>query len=327
VVAVAVGGSPLAGDSTPTAAGKVSDAELEQQLARAIGTPEPPSAAPGTTVSPAPASEPSPVPSDLQPPLADARGDLPEVYDDKCMAGYSETTPDDCVYGNPRGQTHVVLYGDSHAAQWLPAMTHIATEKGWRLVAIVKTQCATVDHRQWNPYEKRTYPECDEWNAAALDRIAAERADLVVVSNSVSDSFDIDGRQVASVDVPGVWNAALGRTLAELQERAGEVVLVADTPHSKAPDPPACLSAHLSNALACATPLPSAIVPDRLAAERDVASAEGAGFVDPTSWLCPSVPCPAIIGGLLVYRDGGHMTRTFSTALAPYLAAALPPLS
>jgi hypothetical protein len=39
------------------------------------------------------------------------------------------------------------------------------------------------------------------------------------------------------------------------------------------------------------------------------------------------VPCPAIIGGLLVYRDGGHMTRTFSTALAPYLAAALPPLS
>jgi hypothetical protein len=30
-----------------------------------------------------------------------------------------------------------------------------------------------------------------------------------------------------------------------------------------------------------------------------------------------------VIGSLLVYLDGGHITATFSTALAPYLGAAL----
>jgi peptidoglycan/LPS O-acetylase OafA/YrhL len=326
VVSMAIGGSPLAGGSA-TAAGQVSDADLEQQLARAIGTPEPPPMTPGTSPLPTAASAPSPVPRDLQPPLTAARDDLPRVYSDKCMAGHDQTTPGQCVYGDPDGRTRVVLYGDSHAAQWLPALTRLAEEHDWRLVAIVKTQCAIIDHRQWNPYEKRTYPECDEWNAAALEEIDAERPDLVVVSDSVFASFDIGGQQVPSVDVPDEWNAALGRALAELRERAGKVVLIGDTPHSKTSDPAACLSAHLSDALACATPLPSAIVPARLEAERGVAAAEGASFIDPTSWICPSVPCPAIIGGLLVYRDGGHMTRTFSTALAPYLAAALPPLS
>jgi peptidoglycan/LPS O-acetylase OafA/YrhL len=336
VVALAIGGNPLTQGSGATAAGSVSDLDLERQLARAIGTPEPQSPAPsGSTATEAPFAAPSPtaatgaspVPGDLQPPLTAARNDLPEVYDDKCMASYAQTTPGECVYGNPHGRTRVVLYGDSHAAQWLPALTAIATDHGWRLVAIVKTQCATVDHRQWNPYEKRTYPECDQWNAAALDRIGRERPDLVIVSNSVFASFDIDGHQVASVDAPDEWNAALGRTLAEVRDRAGHVVLLGDTPHSKTADPAACLSAHQSNALACATPLPSATAPGRLEAEQAVASAAGVAFIDPTAWLCPSVPCPAIIGDLLIYRDGGHMTRTFSTALAPYLAASLPPLS
>jgi peptidoglycan/LPS O-acetylase OafA/YrhL len=331
VVAVGMGGNPLSGGPASGTAAQVSDTELERQLATAIGTPEPQSMAPGasagTETEPAPTtSAPSPVPRDLLPPLKLARGDLPEVYDDKCMGGYDQTTPRDCVYGNPDGRTTVVLYGDSHAAQWLPALTHIATEQGWRLIAIVKTQCAVVDHRQWNPYNKRTYPECDAWNAAALDRIESEQADLVVVSNSVFDSLDIDGRQVGSIKAPDVWNAALGRALSELTERAPNVVLLGDTPHSKTPDPASCLSAHMSNALACATPLQAATAPERLEAERQVAAREGVGFVDPTPWLCPSVPCPAIVGGLLVYRDGGHMTRTFSTALGPYLLAVLPPL-
>jgi peptidoglycan/LPS O-acetylase OafA/YrhL len=334
LVAFAIGGNPLTGGSSPTAAGQVSDGELEKELARMIGTPEPssPEASPdGTptaspTPRPTPATSPSPVPQALQPPLAAARHDVPQIYYDKCVADYDQTTPGECVYGDPDGPTRIVLFGDSHAGQWVPALDRIATEHGWRMVAMVKTRCAAVHHLQWNPYEKRSYPECDEWNAAALDRIEQEHPNLVVVSNSVSALFGIDGRQVRSVSVPDEWNAALGQMLGDIRARAEHVVLIADTPHSKTPDPPTCLSAHMSNALECATPLASAIVPARLQAEQAVATAEGVTFIDPTAWLCPSVPCPAIIGNLLVYRDAGHMTRTFSRALGPYLAAELPPL-
>ncbi|HVL54415.1 MAG TPA: SGNH hydrolase domain-containing protein, partial [Vitreimonas sp.] len=56
----------------------------------------------------------------------------------------------------------------------------------------------------------------------------------------------------------------------------------------------------------------------------DAAADAGATFIDPTPWVCPTEPCPAVIGSLLVYFDGGHITSTFSRALAPYLAAVLP---
>jgi SGNH domain (fused to AT3 domains) len=58
--------------------------------------------------------------------------------------------------------------------------------------------------------------------------------------------------------------------------------------------------------------------------ERTAAGANGATFIDPAPLLCPTDPCPAIIGRLLVYRDGHHMTTPFSTALAPYLGPLLP---
>jgi hypothetical protein len=62
----------------------------------------------------------------------------------------------------------------------------------------------------------------------------------------------------------------------------------------------------------------------RLAADRQAADATGATFIDPTPWTCPTEPCPVVIGSLLIYLDAGHMTATFSSALAPYLGAALP---
>jgi hypothetical protein len=110
--------------------------------------------------------------------------------------------------------------------------------------------------------------------------------------------------------------------LTTLAGMAARVVLIADTPH-QALDPPTCLSAHPSNLLACATPRSQAVVDRHLAGERHAAITSGAAFIDPTEWLCPTVPCPPVIGDLLVYRDAGHMTATFSRALAPYLGAAI----
>jgi hypothetical protein len=89
---------------------------------------------------------------------------------------------------------------------------------------------------------------------------------------------------------------------------------------------PVCLSDHLDDALACATPISKAVGAKRMTTERTVTAETGATFIDPTSWLCPTSPCPAVIGKVLVYRDGHHMTTPFARALAPYLGPALPNL-
>jgi len=50
-----------------------------------------------------------------------------------------------------------------------------------------------------------------------------------------------------------------------------------------------------------------------------VAADSGVGFVDPTRWVCPSDPCPAVIGSFLVLRDDHHLSPPFSRALGAVL--------
>ena len=108
-----------------------------------------------------------------------------------------------------------------------------------------------------------------------------------------------------------------------LDSTAGKVVVIGDTPNPKT-DPPVCLSAHLDDVLACATSAERSTAPVRMAVEAAVAAEAGATFIDPTPWICPTDPCPAVIGRWLVYRDGGHIATAFARGLAPYIAAELP---
>ena len=99
----------------------------------------------------------------------------------------------------------------------------------------------------------------------------------------------------------------MASTLARITPAAGEVVLIGDTPRSMF-DVPVCLSAHPDDTLACATPFEKSVSLTWLAEEEAAAAAGGAGFVDPTPWVCPTGPCPAVIGNFMVLRDEHHLT-------------------
>lgn len=263
-----------------------------------------------------------PVPTDLQPPLASARDDIPVIYADGCNADEQQVAVLPCVFGATDSATTVMLFGDSHAAHWFPALERLATERGWRLVTMSKSTCAPIDHVLWSGNLKTLYPQCSTWREAAFERIEREHPALVVVTSSRVHLLDIDGHAVLASERPEVWDAALGRTLARIKAVATHVVLLSDTP-MPAVDPPACLSAHLDDTLPCDTPVDVALGGERVAADEAVAQAAGATVIDPTQWVCPSDPCPSIIGSTLIYRDGSHFTATFAWSLAPYLGAAL----
>ena len=287
--------------------------------AAATNAPATPSAEP--TLAPTPAG---PVPADLVPPLATVRQDLPPIYADECHAEWKETAPPDCVYGRKDGKT-VFLIGDSHAAHWFPTFQRLADEQDWRLVSLTKSACPVADLPVYNGTLKREYTECDTWRTAVLDRISREKPAMVVVSDSRIGQLWVNGNAVPYTDREDLWATGLERSLDELRKVAGHVVVIGDTPRP-ATDAPVCVSGHLDNALACATPLSEAITPAWTATERTVSTETGSTFIDPTAWLCPTVPCPAVIGNVLVYRDGHHMTTPFARALAPYLEPLLPTL-
>ncbi len=281
-----------------------------------------PSTSPGILA----ATPPGPVPADLVPALSAARDDLPVVYADGCHAEARAIDPPPCAYGQTDSAISVFLLGDSHGAHWFPTFERLALAHGWRLVSLTKSACPAADLPVYHTTLKREYTECAAWNAAVLARIAAERPALVVISNSRGGQLLEGGTTVPSSKRDDLWAAGLQRTIAAITTSSARVVVIGDTPNP-AGDPPVCLSDHLDDALACATPSARAMGPARTATERRVSAGSGATFIDPSGWLCPTEPCPAVIGRVLVYRDAHHMTTTFATALAPYLEPLLPTLT
>jgi peptidoglycan/LPS O-acetylase OafA/YrhL len=264
-----------------------------------------------------------PVPANLAPALIDVRADRPLIYDDGCHLGQSDRVPGECVFGDRGSATTVVLMGDSHAAQWFPALDALGREQRWRLVSMTKSGCPPAEATIWVGGIERAYTECDAWREAVFERIAQLRPDLVVVSMTYGQTPIVDGETLDGPPARKVMVKALERTLEHLDTIAVDVALIADTP--RAPDdPPVCLSSNLDDALSCATARDTAVESDYLEAQAEVAREAGVTFVDPTPWVCPTDPCPAVIGRYLVYRDTHHLTTAYAMAVRGRLSAALP---
>jgi peptidoglycan/LPS O-acetylase OafA/YrhL len=264
------------------------------------------------------------VPAALRPSIADARSDLPAPYADGCHVGSGKVDSPSCTYGDASGSHTVVLFGDSHAAQWWPALQRLALQHGWRFVSYTKSSCRVADVLQWDPGMKRAFTECQTWRENTLSRIASLHPDLVVVAGSDFVSLvRPDGTLFSDAEAPGVYGAGLVRTLETLWHSTPHLVLMGDIPRSDY-DVPVCLSAHPNSILACATPVMKAISPAWHQATEKAAKDAGAAYVDPTFWVCSSSPCPPVVGNILVYHDSHHLTPPMSEALAGRLAKELP---
>ena len=164
-----------------------------------------------------------PVPKDLSPRLKDVKDDLPESYADGCHLGFDEEQSGDCVYGPPDATTTVVLFGDSHAAQWLPAIEDLAYVRDWRVISLTKSACPPVDVPVWNGPKKREYRECDAWRTNALARIDAEHPAIVFMAGyHVYDSVIGDTRTPIADDLAG-WGAGLGRMVERVSGSTDQV--------------------------------------------------------------------------------------------------------
>jgi peptidoglycan/LPS O-acetylase OafA/YrhL len=255
------------------------------------------------------------LPADVRPTLAKARTDEERLRVDGCLAFESVTVPPKCVYGATTATRTIALVGDSHAAHWFPAIERLAKHDGWRVVTFVKVSCPFIDMRVRNLSLKREYRECATFNSATIARLKVLKPDLTVVSNSRVATHPMS----AGDDSVAAKGAAVGRMLARVP---GRTALIVDTPYAKR-NVPGCLSAHLTDVGACAIPHESAFTGQLGAVEAVAAKASGAGRIDLTARICIADPCPVVINSMIVYRDEGHLTATFSRSLAPALGEAI----
>ncbi|MDQ1295143.1 MAG: hypothetical protein QG608_3028 [Actinomycetota bacterium] len=251
----------------------------------------------------------------------------------RCFVPFGSVDVDpNCRFGDPNGQKVVVLFGDSHAAQWFPALEEAAKEQHWQLYLWTKSGCGYSGTRQWLAKYRREYRECSTWRESALRRIEGlSRVDAVVIGRNVyqlTKLVDQNGLKADEKAAVGLWAEGADRTFRRLQARSRKVVLLRDTPRPL-DDLPACVSENLSAPQRCDFPRKGHADLDAqlFSTERKAVAANGVHVLRTTPLVCPRGNCPALSQtGNLTYKDDNHLTGSYSRELGPALAAQLFPV-
>jgi peptidoglycan/LPS O-acetylase OafA/YrhL len=263
------------------------------------------------------------VPSNLDPSITAAPEDDPIIAKNGCLLVDSGVKSKGCVYGDKSSRTTVVLFGDSHASVWFPALNRISAQQGWRLVVMAKSGCpaAAVNVVRFG----KVFTNCPIWRRDAERQIAKLHPALVVVAYSQYLGGD---RPLAGVPTGygSTWLDGTEATFSFLRRAAVRTVFLTDVPMltQVAPD---CVSAHLSDVRPCTVARTTGIrYPGVTHQELALAARNHIDGIDSTPWFCTTDRCPVIVDNILMYRDAQHMTPQWSRFLTPVLADAIKPV-
>ena len=226
----------------------------------------------------------------------------PAVYGDDCHSNYGETESGECTYGDLNSETTIVLYGDSHAAQWFPTLLKLVNEKGFKLVSLTKSACPSVDVPRADQGAYKNV-HCETWRDKSIKRIKQIRPAAVILS-----SYQYFTPPSGYSDKNKWWKDGQERLLSSLRGSSDHLIYISDTPKPLR-DIPNCLASRDINTCNTTERTPVKII-------------RGFEIIDPTSWLCTKL-CPAIQDGYVVYRDSSHISVAAALALKPQLEAAL----
>ncbi|HEX5711701.1 MAG TPA: acyltransferase family protein [Solirubrobacterales bacterium] len=250
-----------------------------------------------------------------------AREDRSRMYSDGCLVGTTGTKSNKCVYGDAQGKRTMVLFGDSHAMQYFPAMEELAGKHGWRLVALAKAECTPGETEVLSVTTGSEYTECETWRERALKRIEAMGPQTTVVMSGATDYTPVaDGGRPGGRARAATLEEGYVATLTRLS-RAGLQTAVIKDPPGASSDIPSCVSQELANLESCAFRRVRDV--DRDYDARAARKTDGAHLIDVTGEICPDDVCRAVIGNALVYRDKSHLSATFALTLSPWIERGL----
>ena len=253
--------------------------------------------------------------------------DYPPLVQQGCLQRWLEPGMKTCVAGDTASETVIVLFGDSHAAQWASAVDQAAQAHGWRLVTYLRSSCPTADVPIYLRQLRRMYTECETWRAAALEEIARLRPAVVLLSSALGYVGDAGLAGVSGGVSTTAWGEGQRRTLQRLAGTGSATVLLRDPPYQET-NLPQCVSQAVWRGAdpvqRCAFPRETSLPETIAASEREaVHGVPGARYLDLSDAFCTRTTCAAMWDGRLLYRDSNHLTDHSALALSDRIGAEL----
>jgi len=254
--------------------------------------------------------------------LERSRDDFADLPRRECVSSDGSSAVKICTFGSANSATHIVLFGDSHAAQWFDALNQLAEREHWKLTTVFKLGCAAVDVNPGIGFDPDT--ECIAWREQAIHAIGELKPSLVVLGSATNklDRPENPDAHVSSSMAEDV-RAGVLNTLRPLQASGARLALLRDTPEFPF-DVSSCLARAGRHSWypdgACDMPSAKVLDPQIHAAEQSAAaSLPNVKLIDLTGGLCPQDVCRAVVNGMVMYRDTHHLAGKSAASLGPLL--------
>ncbi|WP_219995903.1 acyltransferase family protein [Schumannella soli] len=255
--------------------------------------------------------------------LADFAFDLPVSPYIDCTSGLDVgIAPGHCRLADPPSPTaRVALIGDSHAVRLFEPVTKVAQKQGWRLDVYSQTGCPLIADRPmlalWGSPQSQVV-QCADNSTALVDELVAEHdLDAVIVTNRTRLYSPGDDT------VAGLSAADVEPAFQKLLAAGIRVIVAKDAPGTEAlptqygEGAPDCQIRLGVDAEACR--MPFSAVRDYADPMVEAANATGASVLDLDDVYCDSTWCHPYLGGMVVYSDSNHLSRSFALTLVPTL--------
>ena len=248
-----------------------------------------------------------------------------------CMSTDNKLSEIGCVQGNESSHRDVVIFGDSHADQWVPVLNQLGKKNDFKLHIFTKAGCSPFEIRKYQVFaERKTNLEidnkdCQDFRLKSYQLIRNLGGSPTVLLSSLPY---INGPE----NIHNFWNIGVKKTIKNLGLPKSQIVILGDTPYPTV-NVADCVSNLISNSQnqirkgECSFAMNSSrLQVDSLDEERRLAGELGIAYQSTITWFCDRGVCPPLINKVLVYRDASHISVGGSLLMAEQLVTTIPAL-
>ena len=201
----------------------------------------------------------------------------------------------------------VVISGGSHSLHWYEAIQTLAKEYQWELLVVNKDACVFMTSSDPGS------ASCNRWNDNYIDWLNTRDVDVVIAN----------GTRIFAESPEKIQGGAQQRW-EQITETGAELVLMRGTPrpNDRVDD---CLAGG-------GTPKDCGTTTEQIAATsplEQIDMPDGTHHIDLLESVCPegmttaSNLCPAVVGNVVVWYDGSHLTNQYVATMTPLIEAEL----
>lgn len=251
--------------------------------------------------------------------------DAPVIYTMPCDSWYENADIQPCTFGPENASNTALLLVDSIGAQWFSLIADTYLKQNWKVVVLTKSACPIVDEPIFYSRINHEYSICEQWRNKILDQLEEWSPDVVITGSTAGYEYTHEQ-----------WVSGSQRVWRKITDTGARVIVIPGTP-SLGMDGPSCLRRQLEAGHTNYLDMKNTCSKDqanhvayKIADLLKTASAniQEVDVLDLNAEVCPEKVCSAITGaGIVVFRDGQHLTDSFVRSLAINAAPKLIELS